>query len=234
MSLDVSKEKGSKTTTIGDKQGHEQSSGAASSIASRDKQAQEEKSSGASSFSKTSPSSCEGIFAEVHPEVTKEILVLFRCLAEISDGSNYVMKFLGEVPHLYCRECNNNGVHYFGESDKGFLCDGCQNYLKSSAVKPLRHRLKNRADLFRRAVQIQYKSHLMKSDVEDSGRFFKTYPKSLSDGEKDFLRTEKSRLDFHHDLNFTLSPEELHPEGSEVDQVPEADYFLNNFIMLYK
>ena len=144
------------------------------------------------------------------------------------------MKFLGEVPQLYCRECNNNGVHFFGESDKDFLCDGCQNFLKSSVVKPLRHRLKNRADLFRRAVQIQYKSHLMKSDVEDSGRFFKTDPKSLSDGEKDFLRTVKPNLEFHNNLNFTLSPEELHPEGSEVDQVLGSDYFLNNFIMLYK
>ena len=40
-------------------------------------------------------------------------------------------------------------------------------YLKSPAVNSLRHRLKKRVDLFRRNIEVQYKSHMMKYDVED-------------------------------------------------------------------
>ena len=81
-------------------------------------------------------------------------------------------------------------------------------------MKPLRHILKNRAEFFRCTVQLQYKSHLMKSDLEDSGIFFKTDPKTLSDGGNYFPRTVNYRLELNHKLNSTLPPEELHPEGS--------------------
>ena len=55
---------------------------------------------------------------------------------------------------------------YFGNSDKGLQCDACHKFLKSSAMKLLRHRPKERADLFQRAVKLQYKAYLMKLDVE--------------------------------------------------------------------
>ena len=47
------------------------------------------------------------------------------------------------------------------------------------------------------------------------------------------LITVKSHLELHHELNSTLPPVELHPEVTEVEQVPGAYSFLNRFIMLY-
>ena len=74
----------------------------------------------------------------------------------------------------------------------------------------------------------------MNLDVEDSGRFFKTDPKPLSDGEEDLIRTVQSSLELHHELKFTLQPQKLNSEGSDIYQVPGADYFLNRFIKFYK
>ena len=56
----------------------------------------------------------------------------------------------------------------------------------------------------------------------------------MSDGRKDFLKKVKYHLDLHHKLNLTLTLGELHPEGSEVENFPGADYFLNKFITIYK
>ena len=71
-------------------------------------------------------------------------------------------------------------------------------------MKPLRHRRKKRADLFRNAVQLQYKSHMMESDVEESGIFVKTDPKILKYGGKFLHKMVKSRLELHHGLKSTL------------------------------
>ena len=131
---------------------------------------------------------------------------MFHQFADITDGRNCVMKFLGEVPQFYCRECNKNGVHSFGKSYKSLNYDVFLSFLKVNDLNPLRHRLKNRADLFLRAVQLQYNAHMMKSDIEDSGGFFKIYPKTLSYGGKDLIITVKSHLEFHHDLKSNLPP----------------------------
>ena len=74
----------------------------------------------------------------------------------------------------------------------------------------------------------------MVSDVEDSGIFFKTDSKTLKYGGNNFLKTVKYNLELHPEIRSTLSPEELHPEVSEVDQVTGSYYFLNKFITLYK
>ena len=101
ISLGVSKEMRKKPTAGGDKHVHEQSSISLSFSSSGDNQAQEENISGAPSSSKGSPYYCEGIFTKVHKKVTREILTLFHCFAEITGGSNYVIILLGEVSQLY-------------------------------------------------------------------------------------------------------------------------------------
>ena len=44
----------------------------------------------------------------------------------------------------------------------------------------------------------------------------------------------KSHLELHFELKSTLTPEELHLEESDVDQVPGEDYFLKNFTNIFK
>ena len=44
----------------------------------------------------------------------------------------------------------------------------------------------------------------------------------------------KSHLELHCELKSTLTPEELHMEESDVDQVPVEDYFLKNFTNIFK
>ena len=44
----------------------------------------------------------------------------------------------------------------------------------------------------------------------------------------------KSHLELHCELKSTLTPEELHMEESDVDQVPGEDYFLKNFTNIFK
>ena len=51
---------------------------------------------------------------------------------------------------------------------------------------------------------------------------------------KVLLITVKSHLDLYSDLKSNLPPEELHPEGSDIDEVPGADSLLINFNNLYK
>ena len=75
---------------------------------------------------------------------------------------------------------------------------------------------------------------MIKSNIEYSIRFVKSDPKNMSDGGKYLLRTVKSHLELHKELNYTLSPEELHPEGSEFSKFPVADSFLNKLSNLYK
>ena len=48
------------------------------------------------------------------------------------------------------------------------------------------------------------------------------------------LQKIKSHLDLHRDLKYTLPLEELHPQGSEANQVLGADALLKCFVNMYK
>ena len=85
-----------------------------------------------------------------------------------------------------------------------------------------------------RTIEVQYKSHLIESDVEDIYKFFRTDTKDLSGVGKVFLRTVKSHLELYRNLKSTLPPQELHLVGSDIYQVPGKDYFLNNSTKIYK
>ena len=117
---------------------------------------------------------------EVCTKITRSNLCLFHKYAELPENSKYVMNFLGEVTQFYSKDCNNKGYKRLGKYEIGLRCKSCQKYLKSSAVKLLRHRLKKRADLFRGITEIQYKTYMMESDVKDVHNFIKTDPKTLS------------------------------------------------------
>ena len=77
------------------------------------------------------------------------------------------MKYIVEVPHLYSRECNDNRVLCLGKNHQGICCDSFQQFIKSSYVHLLRHRLRNIADLFQLSLEITYNSHLVESDAFD-------------------------------------------------------------------
>ena len=69
------------------------------------------------------------------PEVkTKEVrdnLVLFHRFYELLKDINYVMKYIGEVPQLYSKECNDNRCFRLGNNHQGLYYDRCHNFLKS-------------------------------------------------------------------------------------------------------
>ena len=64
--------------------------------------------------------------------------------------------------------------------------------------------------------------------------FIKTNPKTFSGEGNMLLQKIKSHLDLHRDLKYTLPLEELHPQGSEANQVLGADALLKFFVNMYK
>ena len=68
----------------------------------------------------------------------------------------------------------------------------------------MRHRLKKIADLFRSTIEVQYKYHLTKSDVEDIYKFVRTYTKNMSGVGKVFLITVKLHLELYRELKSTV------------------------------
>ena len=125
--------------------------------------------------------------------------------------------------HFYTLNCDENSVLRTRKGNCGHKCNSCNEFLLLSSVKPLRNILLKRSALFRKIVDIQYKTTLVESYQSAIHSFIKAPHISISSSGVELFHKRKSHHDIHIELKVRLPEEKICPSGYPIVQFPGAD-----------